>query len=37
MSDVNLEEGSTVLNYPGGELKLPVKAASEGSAGIEVT
>jgi citrate synthase len=37
MSDVNLEEGSTVLNYPGGELKLPVKGATEGSAGIEVT
>ncbi|MGH3167423.1 MAG: citrate synthase, partial [Trebonia sp.] len=37
MSDVNLEEGSTVLDYPGGELKLPVKGATEGSAGIEVT
>jgi citrate synthase len=37
MSDVNLEEGSTVLHYPGGELKLPVKGATEGSAGIEVT
>jgi citrate synthase len=37
MSDVNLEDGSTVLNYPGGELKLPVKGATEGSAGIEVT
>jgi citrate synthase len=36
MPDVNLEDGSTVLHYPGGELKLPVKAASEGSAGIEV-
>jgi citrate synthase len=37
MSDVNLEEGSTVLGYPGGELKLPVKGATEGPAGIEVT
>jgi citrate synthase len=37
MPDVNLEEGSTILGYPGGELKLPVKGATEGSAGIEVT
>ncbi|MBO0804015.1 MAG: citrate synthase [Nocardiopsaceae bacterium] len=36
MPDVNLEDGSTVLHYPGGELKLEVKAASEGSSGIEV-
>jgi citrate synthase len=36
MPDVNLEDGSTVLHYPGGELKLAVKAASEGSSGIEV-
>ena len=36
MPDVNLEDGSTVLHYPGGELKLEVKAASEGSSGIAV-
>jgi citrate synthase len=36
MPDVNLEEGSTSLSYPGGELKLAVKGASEGASGIEV-
>jgi citrate synthase len=36
MPDVNLEDGSTVLHYPSGELKLEVKAASEGSSGIAV-
>ncbi|HEY1698237.1 MAG TPA: citrate synthase [Trebonia sp.] len=36
MPDVNLGEGSTALSYPGGELKLAVKGASEGASGIEV-
>jgi citrate synthase len=36
MPDVNLEEDSTSLSYPGGELKLAVKGASEGASGIEV-
>jgi citrate synthase len=36
MPDANLEPGTAVLHYAGGDLKLPVKPASEGASGIEV-
>jgi len=37
MPDASSINGSVALRYPGGELELPVKPATEGSAGIEVT
>ena len=37
MPDASSTNGSVALRYPGGELELPVKPATEGSAGIEVT
>jgi len=37
MPDASSTNGSVALHYPGGDLELPVKAATEGSAGIEVT
>jgi len=37
MPDASSTNGSVALHYPGGDLELPVKPATEGSAGIEVT
>jgi citrate synthase len=37
MPDASSTSGSVALRYPGGELELAVKPATEGSAGIEVT
>ena len=37
MPDASSTNGSVALHYPGGDLQLPVKPATEGSAGIEVT
>jgi citrate synthase len=37
MPDASSTPGSVELRYPGGELELPVKPATEGSSGIEVT
>ncbi len=37
MPDASSTNGSVALRYQGGELELPVKPATEGAAGIEVT
>jgi citrate synthase len=37
MPDASSDNGSVALHYPGGDLELPVKHATEGSDGIEVT
>jgi citrate synthase len=37
MPDTTTGAGAVALSYPGGELQLPVKTATEGSNGIEVT
>ena len=37
MPEASSANGSVALHYDGGELDLPVKTATEGAAGIEVT
>ena len=37
MPDATAATSTVALRHPGGELELPVKAATEGSAGIEIT
>jgi citrate synthase len=37
MPNASSTNGSVALRYPGGDLELPVKPATEGSSGIEVT
>jgi citrate synthase len=37
MPEASPTNGSVALRYPNGELDLPVRLATEGAAGIEVT